>query len=194
MSTRTPRALVVHESLFGNTARIAAAVAAGLTAEGYAVDAVDTAHPQPTDLASYDLLAVGGPTHAFSLSRPNTRADAVRQGAPSYDGPGLREWIAAAPAAGPGAPAVLVFDSRVSKVRRLPKAAATRATTLLRRKGYRVLDRPTGFLVRDVAGPLLDGEEARANAWARRLGHEVLRDLDTRPHPQTNAQTGENDA
>jgi hypothetical protein len=190
MSTRTPNALVVHESQFGNTARIAAAIVAGLTAEGYVVDTVDVAQPRATALTTYDLVVVGGPTHAFSLTRANTRAEAVRQGAPSYDGPGLREWIEATPTADADAPPVLVFDTRVSKVRRLPKSAATRATTLLRRKGYRMFDRPTGFVVDDVAGPLLDGEEARANAWARRLGHDVVRDLEAHTH----AQTGETDA
>jgi len=34
--------------------------------------------PVPHDL---DLLVVGGPTHAFSMSRPNTRRSALQQAA-----------------------------------------------------------------------------------------------------------------
>ena len=85
-----PRALVVYESMFGCTEQVTRAVAAGLEEGGCDVvvqHVRDTG--QPRDL-TFDLLVVGGPTHAFSLSRPSTRQDAVRQGAPAeVAGPGL---------------------------------------------------------------------------------------------------------
>ena len=41
-----------------------------------------------------DLLVVGAPTHAFSLSRPGTREEAVRQGAPAeHARTGIPEWL-----------------------------------------------------------------------------------------------------
>ena len=43
MSTPRPRALLVHESMFGNTARVAEAVARGLERGGYDVSLVDVA-------------------------------------------------------------------------------------------------------------------------------------------------------
>ena len=65
----------------------------------------------PADL---DLLVVGAPTHAFSLSRPSTRADAVRQGAPPERATaGLREWLTAAPPQDARRLPVAVFDTRV---------------------------------------------------------------------------------
>ena len=77
------RALVVFESMFGNTEKVAGAVARGLQLEGVDAGLVEV-HAAPHRLAAdLDLLVVGGPTHAFGMSRASTRADAVRQGAPS---------------------------------------------------------------------------------------------------------------
>ena len=89
-----PRAMVVFESMFGNTEQVAGAVADGLQAEGVPTVVVEVA-TAPADLPpSVDLLVVGAPTHAFSLSRPKTRSEAVRQGADeSKAAIGLREWL-----------------------------------------------------------------------------------------------------
>ena len=98
MNTPTLTALVVHESMFHNTATVAEVVAASLTAEGMSVTCVDVADAPPLESVEADLLVVGAPTHAFSLSRPGTREEAVRQGAPAeHARTGVREWLAAAP-------------------------------------------------------------------------------------------------
>jgi hypothetical protein len=168
---RRPTAFVVVESMFGNTEQVGRAVAAGLGDGGVDAVVVDVA-TAPVDLfAHLDLLVLGAPTHAFSLSRPSTRADAVRQGAaPERAARGMREWLSAVPLQGPRhSPVTAVFDSRVSKVRRLPAAAGPRAARLARRRGLTVLGRPQAFLVADVRGPLVDGELERAAAWGRRL-------------------------
>ncbi len=162
----TLRALVVYESMFGNTERLARAVARGLELEDFTVlvrevgeAGLDTAH-------DVDLLVVGAPTHAFSLSRASTRAEAVRQGAASYrEAVGLREWLESAPP-GDGV-GVAAFDSRVSKVRRLPKAAGPRAARLARHRGYTLLSKPVGFTVDDIKGPLGPHELDRAEQWGR---------------------------
>jgi hypothetical protein len=65
---------------------------------------------------------------------------------------------------------VAVFDTRASKVRRLPMAAGPAARRLAHAKGFAVLDRPAYFLVDDIQGPLAAGEVARASAWGRRVG------------------------
>ena len=166
-----PAALVVVESMFGNTEHVARAVAAGLRDAG--VDTPSSTWPQrpstcpPTSTSS----SSGAPTHAFSLSRPSTRADAVRQGAsPERAATGMREWLSAVLPQDPRHnPVAAVFDTRVSKVRRLPAAAGPRAARLARRRGLTVLGRPEAFLVADVCGPLVDGEIERATAWGRSL-------------------------
>jgi hypothetical protein len=165
-----PRALVVVESMFGNTQQVGAAVALGLDLAGFDVDllGVTTAPTElPPDLA---LLVIGAPTHAFSLSRPSTREDAVRQGADAAQAvSGMREWLAECHD-GVHPPPVAVFDTRVSKVRRLPMAAGPAARRLARAKGFEVLDHPAYFLVEDVSGPLAAGELARATGWGRHIG------------------------
>ena len=165
-------ALVVYESMFGNTSAIAEAVAEGLRLEGLEVSLTHV-HDAPRG-GGYgcDLLVVGAPTHAFSLSRPSTREDAVRQGAPAEAaiGTGLREWIASMKDTD-GLPRVAAtFDTRVTKVRRIPKAASTRAARLLSRNGLRLVSRPAGFLVNDTSGPLEEGELERAKDWGRSVG------------------------
>ncbi len=160
-------ALLVVESMFGNTEQVARAVAAGLGDGGVDAVVVDVAAAPgelPEDL---HLLVIGAPTHAFSLSRPGTRTDAVRQGAPPERAvTGLREWLTTLLVRDPRhGPVTAVFDTRVSKVRRLPTAAGPRAVRLARRRGLTVLTRPEAFLVADVKGPLVDGELERAAAW-----------------------------
>lgn len=170
-----PRAVVVHESLFGNTAAVAEAVAVGLRLQGFEVTTTEVGDARADTALAADLLVVGAPTHAFSLSRASTRADAVRQGAPAERAStGLREWLAGLrPGEASRAPAVAVFDTRVAKVRRIPAAAGSAAARLLRQRGLRLVGKPMPFLVEDAQGPLRDGELERARDWGRALGRAV---------------------
>jgi hypothetical protein len=173
-AVQEPRALVVFESMFGNTEQVARALADGLQAEGVPTRVVDVA-TAATDLPStVELLVVGAPTHAFSLSRPKTRMDAIRQGADlSTAGIGLREWLESARPSTDRRVHVAVFDTRVSKARRLP-AAGPSAARLARRQGFTAVDRPVAFLVQDIKGPLLQGELDRASSWGRSLAASTL--------------------
>jgi len=71
------RAVIVYESMFGNTRRIAESIADGLAWED--VEVIGVTHAGQEALGGTDLLVVGGPTHAWSMSRPSTR-----KGAPEY--------------------------------------------------------------------------------------------------------------
>ena len=176
------KTLVVHESHFGNTRAVAEAVADGITdeiadgiahgtgpgrAEGVAV--VDVTDAPDRLAADVDLLVVGAPTHAFSMSRVSTRRDALGQGAePGHDARGIREWLATLTLAG-AAPAVATFDTRVTAVRRLPGSAAHAAgRSVVRHHLGEVVD-SASFFVDDSHGPLADGELDRARAWGRSL-------------------------
>ena len=171
MTQTQQTALVVYESMFGNTAAVADAVAQGLRAAGVAAECTDVARaPHPVNA---DLLVVGAPTHAVSLSRASTRAGAVRQGAAaSAASTGLREWLAEADRHQEGR-LVATFDTRVAKVRHLPAAAAPAAARIARRRGFRLVGKPTGFLVQDTTGPLIDGELDRARRWGRDLAEDI---------------------
>lgn len=160
--------VVVYESMFGNTRDIAEAIARGLETGGpVEIREVGDVHDLPADT---DLLVVGGPTHAFSMSRVSTRADAADK---PHDGQlvstrtGIREWIGALPT--PDHPvAVATFDTRVRHPR-LPGSAAKAARKALAVRGYRPVTAPATFDVDGTTGPLLPGELERAEAWGAQL-------------------------
>jgi hypothetical protein len=161
------RALVVYESMFGNTQAIASAVAEGLSGR-MDVDLVEVAEA-PTAVDA-DLVVAGGPTHAFSMSRPNTRQSAAEQANGRElvsRGRGLREWL---DAAGPGlrGTPVATFDTKINR-RYLPGSAARAAQKRLRRFGSRIVSPAHNFAVEGTAGPLGRGEVARARQWGTEL-------------------------
>ena len=181
------KVLVVYESMFGNTAAVATAVAHGLAGGGREVELCDVAQaPSPK---GFDLVVAGAPTHAFSLSRPSTRSDAIKQGAGHGSADvGLREWLAGLSAAAPHQ-RFATFDTRVGAVRRLPGSAAAKALRIGHRLGYTTIGRQS-FLVSGTPGPLLNGELERAQVWGSRLvssGHgSSLRDEELRWQSPTN--------
>jgi hypothetical protein len=166
------KAMVVYESMFGNTEEVARAVAAGLS--GHVSTYVVRAGDELSDLAQeIDLVVLGGPTHAFSMSRPKTREDAVRQGAaPALARRGIREFLGGSRAETWRGP-VATFDTRVAKVRHMPGSAARKAAAVARRQGHRLVAEPVSFYVADTHGPLLSGELQRAREWGDRLGVAV---------------------
>ena len=167
------KTVIVYESMFGNTQHLARKVANGLDQPDNHTLLADVREIEPEDLAGSDLVVVGAPTHAFSLSRRSTREDAVRQGAdPSHAAFGVREWLSTLDGAFPvpaDRPLVAIFDTRVEKVRSLPGSAAKRAAKVLRAHGFDLLDRPTSFYVADVQGPVTFGEFDRARDWGAHL-------------------------
>lgn len=162
------KALVVYESMWGNTEQVARAIAEGLR-DTMAVEVVEVtrAPGQPGD--DVTLVVAGGPTHAFSMTRPSTRADAFKQGATQGSAEsGLREWLEALPS-GHHEQRLATFDTRVDKVRHLPGSAAKKAAKTGRRHGFKAAAHAESFYVHDTDGPLLDGELDRASAWGREL-------------------------
>ena len=162
------RALVVYESMFGNTELVARAVAEGV-ARHAEVTVAEVRGARPEYAEKFDLVVVGGPTHAFSMTRPSTRADAERQGAPHRTPDiGIREWLDRLPS-GMHHEAIATFDTRIDKARRLPGSAARKAARVAHHHGYRKVAEPASFYVEGTSGPLVAGERERAVAWGDAL-------------------------
>jgi len=174
-------ALVVYESMFGNTRAIARAIGEGIAGSGSGIEAMarNVADTDP-DALEVDLLVVGGPTHMRRMTSPRTREMRARSGAKAPGSwatdkehwesavlVGVREWLARLPRAPEGGQAA-AFDTRLAYV---PVVGAGPQIVLgLRSRGYRVDERPRCFFVESPQGPLRPGEHERAVAWGAALG------------------------
>ena len=145
------RAVIIYESMFGNTHAIADAIAKGLEPlDNVVVVPVGEAGQR---LGDADLLVVGGPTHFHGMSRPRTRkwAAATAQ-RPKKDlvldrdaqGPGVRDWLASL---GHGHTKVAAFDTRFKGPAVLRGRASRPISRKLRRHGFEMVAKPASFFV-----------------------------------------------
>ncbi|HYB85914.1 MAG TPA: flavodoxin domain-containing protein [Streptosporangiaceae bacterium] len=167
------RAVVVYESMYGNTHLIADAIGTGLeTAADVSVVPVSEASPAVLDRA--DLVVVGGPTHVHGMSRASTRKAAVEAAdkpasplnvEPDALGPGLREWFASL---GHYPVKAAAFDTRMHGPAALTGRASKGVARLLRAHGFEVVAAPESFVV-TKQDRLEPQEDTRAREWGARL-------------------------
>jgi flavorubredoxin len=160
----TVKAVVVYESLWGNTASIARAVAEGL---GDGARALHTDEATADALAGVDLIVAGAPILGFSLPTEQMLASqSSAMPAPpapaDLSHPSMRSWLAALPA---GKARAAAFETRIWWS---PGSAAKTILTGLEAAGYAAVEREK-FMVTGRYGPLKDGEIERARAWGRKL-------------------------
>jgi menaquinone-dependent protoporphyrinogen IX oxidase len=168
------RALVVYESMFGNTHEVASNIADGLRAD-YEVTVVPVAQATPELVAAADLVVAGAPTHMHGLSSTSSRRMAAEAAAkegsglrldPDAGGPGMREWLKDL---GHRDGLAAAFDTRINGVGVFTGRASRRMAKLLKRHGYRLAAAPQSFLV-GSQNTLLDGEASWARRWGMTLG------------------------
>ena len=169
------RALVVYESMYGNTHAVANSVAEGLRDKACDVTVVPVGRATEELIRHCDLLVVGGPTHVHGLPRPSTRRAAAEAAEkpdsglalePDALGPGLREWLDdLAPLRGIPAAA---FDTRMDGPTLFTGQASHGIAQRLRRRGYQVVGQIQSFRVSKQN--VLDSAEAeRARTWGTAL-------------------------
>lgn len=175
------KAVVVYESMFGATRTVAQAIAEGLAAAtpGIEVAIVNVNEADAVTVAAADLLVVGGPTHAHGMSRPESRAEAVKWAddsernltlEPQAPGMGIREWLETlGESAGRFGAA---FDTRADFPRILSGAASAAIRKGLHTRGYRDIATAGSFLV-SKDGPLEHGERDRARAWGETIARAL---------------------
>ncbi len=165
------KAVIVYESLYGNTHAVAEAVAEGLR-ERAEVDVSPVEDSPSAVVEGADLLVVGGPTHVHGMSSRHTRKGAVdaavkqHRQPPDVGGPALRDWFDAIGNAG-GVPAA-AFDTRLPPPKLVTGSAARGIAKRLRRHGFDVVGEES-FLVEHSEGPPVEGELERAREWGRTL-------------------------
>jgi flavodoxin len=155
------KALVLYDSTYGNTERIARAIGEALGDGCRVLRASDTS---ARDLIEAGLLLVGCPTQG---GRPT---GAVKKLLGGIEARALSGVAAAA------------FDTRFAPadqglglrlLMRVIGYAAPRIASQLEAKGARLVAPPEGFIVEGTEGPLRDGELERARAWAQRVRETI---------------------
>jgi len=154
------KALIVYDSFFGNTEKIALAVgkAFGNAKEVTICKAVDV---KPNMLDGLDYLIVGSPTRAFS---PSPAIKSFLKGIPSKQLVGVK---------------VTSFDTRIAMTDKLPGFlrfmvklfgyADKPILDSLKKKGGQETVPSEGFFVLDSEGPLEKGELERAVVWGKQI-------------------------
>ncbi|MHC1781791.1 MAG: flavodoxin family protein [Anaerolineaceae bacterium] len=156
--------LVIYDSIFGNTEKIALAVAGELARAGQG-QALRVKDVKMEELSGMDLLVVGSPTRGF---RPTPAIKNFLKGLPPSSLKGVRAGA---------------FDTRMV-IKEVNNAfltimvgifgyAAQPIAKSLAGKGAQVLSQVGGFFVKGSEGPLKDGELERAAEWARQLASAV---------------------
>lgn len=175
------RAVVIYESMYGNTHLVADAIGAGLGTL-FDVRVVPVSQASPAALADADLVVVGGPTHAHGMSRAATRKAAVEAAGkpvsplklePDAQGPGLREWFSSL---GRYPVKAAAFDTRIHAPAALTGRASKGVARLLRAHGFELVAEPESFLV-TKQDRLEPHETTRAREWGVKLAASVAPSL-----------------
>lgn len=157
------RGLVVYDSVYGNTEKIAEAISSGIAIS----NEVETLHVKRVDhkaIKSFDLLVVGSPTHG-GRPTPDVQAFLNKIGESALYGV-----------------QVAAFDTRFSAkdqnigLRFLMRAigyAADKIARKLKALGGQLVLSAEGFIVIDREGPLKEGELERAAEWGKSINTAV---------------------
>jgi len=148
--------LIVYDSVFGNTQKLADAMAS--VSEAKAVRVTDTIS---LSLEDSEFILVGSPTRGFKAT------------------PAIMEWLKSLPSGVLSGKRAAAFDSRISSDKVKSGAlkfmmkkfgyAASDIEKELKKKGADIAAPPEGFFVEESEGPLTEGEENRAAAWVQKM-------------------------
>lgn len=141
---------IVFDSEYGNTERVARAIAEGLAAHDVRLTRIGDAPPPLPD--GLDLLVIGSPTQGGRATTP------------------INELIAGLPPTLLTRTLIAPFDTRMTmKFVQIFGYAADRMARALSARGAARVVAPQGFFVEGKEGPLKEGELSRATAWGRQL-------------------------
>jgi flavodoxin len=144
------KALVIYDTTFGNTQKVAETVAETL---GKGAKAMRVSALNPKDLAGLDLLVVGSPILGW---RPSEKTQAFLAGLH----PGQLKGVKSA-----------AFDTRISLF--IHGDAAGKISAALAAAGAQIVAAPMGFTVKGSEGPLKDGELEKAAKWAGEIAASI---------------------
>jgi flavodoxin I len=155
------RTMIIYDSQYGNTEKIARAISSTLQQTGE-VEVVRVGDVKPDLLKGFDLLVVGSPTQQFRATES------------------MRSFLKDIPQDVIKDKRVAAFDTRLTQAfidkhpplpffERIFGYAAERIAKALKQKGGILVVPGEGFYVDDTEGPLVEGEVERAEQWAKKL-------------------------
>jgi flavodoxin len=144
------KALVIYDSIYGNTKKIAETVASEL---GKGVKTVTVSDFSKKDLTGLDLLVVGSPILAF---RPSEKTGKFLAGLSVGQLKGIK---------------ATAFDTRVRIF--FHGDAAKKITESLKNAGAEIVAEPCGFIVEGREGPLANDAVAKAKEWAASIKAKI---------------------
>jgi flavodoxin len=143
------RALVVYESIYGNTGEIAKSIGEGI---GDDVKVVQVGESSSADLEGIELMVAGSPTYG---GRPT---------------PKMKEFLESIKGKPLNGVKIAAFDTRVpAKWVKIFGFAAGKIEKQLKSLGGTPVLKPEGFFVSGTKGPLVDGEYERAAKWGKEI-------------------------
>ena len=143
------KALVVYDSAYGNTEKIAKSIGGAITGN---VKVLRVGEVNPSELEPVDFLIVGSPTYG---GRPT---------------PAVQSFLDNIPESAVKSMSVAAFDTRLSaKWVKIFGYASGKIAGSLKAKGGTLIMSPEGFFVKGAKGPLLEGELGRAASWAKEI-------------------------
>jgi len=154
------KVIVVYDSVFGNTEKIALTIGENL-GPSKNVRVAKVSDVTAEQLSDIDLLVVGSPTRKFTAT------------------PAIRSFLNKLPSRVLQEINVVAFDTRISMgdvdskflnfmVDKFGYAAEAIAKKLQKKQG-KLIAEPEGFIVSGTEGPLKEGEIDRAAGWAKEL-------------------------
>ncbi len=144
------KTLVVYESVYGNTEKIAKAIGEAI---GKDVRVLSVGAASSSDLQSIDLLIAGSPSYG---GRPT---------------PGMQDFLKhTVPTSSLKNISVAAFDTRwTTKWVRIFGFASEKIASSLKANGGIPVLTPEGFFVTGIKGPIIEGELERAASWAKEV-------------------------
>jgi flavodoxin len=155
------KSMVIYDSLYGNTEKIAQTITNVLSTQAEVV-IQRVGEVKMEQLHGVDLLIIGSPTQKFRATTA------------------IKDFLIKIPTKGLKGIKIAVFDTRLTQSNidgtpvlpyfvKMFGYAAEPIATGLKKKGGELIVPPEGFYVEGTEGPLQTGELERAAEWAKKL-------------------------
>jgi flavodoxin len=136
------KATVTYYSMFGNTEKVAKALAEGLQSGGVDVDVVNVEALKLDELTKVDLLCVGSPVHGWNASKPVKEFLERLKSVPDFSGKNA-----------------FAFDTKMKS--RLAGSAGEKIEKKLKDIGFTIARRNETAIVEGREGPLEESAEGK---------------------------------